>query len=70
MSKQSPQLVGIKEAAETNGISQKTVRRMIERGVITGYRSPHVEKSRVLIDPAQLANALRPQPIDAETFVA
>jgi hypothetical protein len=58
----SQRLVGIKEGAEECGTSVATVRRMIKRGVLTGFRSAATQRSQIFIDPTELKALLTPQP--------
>lgn len=60
-------LAGVKEAAAEAGKSVITIRRMIDRGVLTGYRDGTSAMSKVLVDLDQLAEVTRPQPITKTT---
>lgn len=59
-----PRLSSVAAAADRLGVSQDTVRRMIDRGELTGYR---LGKRLIRIDLDELEASIKPIPTEQTT---
>lgn len=61
-----PELIPLAEAAARMQVSDKTIRRWIKAGRITGYRRGDSSRGPLFIDPADLDAQIQPVDVDID----